>query len=99
MKIEWRDLSDNVIDWREIPVDRIVDFYELLEVSPRASPEIIRRAYRVLAERYHPDKHTAERKPWAEEMMKMVNVAYSTLSDDQQRRAYDTERERRHRRQ
>lgn len=95
MNIEWRDIGDSVVEWLEIPVGGSADFYELLEVSPRASAEVIKRAYRVLVERYHPDKHVAERRMWAEEMMKLVNVAYSTLSDEQRRHAYDAQRDQR----
>jgi DnaJ-class molecular chaperone len=91
MHIEWRDMDAGAVEWLEIPVGGSVDFYELLEVSPRASAEVIKRAYRVLAERYHPDKHTVAHKPWADEMMKLVNVAYSTLSDEQRRRTYDVQ--------
>jgi DnaJ-class molecular chaperone len=95
MSIQWRDLDDHAaVEWLEIPVGNTTDFYELLEVSRRASPEVIRRAYRVLVERYHPDKHRAERKVWAEEMMKRINEAYSTLNDNERRRDYDAQLQR-----
>ena len=33
----------------------MTDFYEVLQVSPRAEPEVVRAAYRILARKYHPD--------------------------------------------
>jgi len=68
------------------------DYYEILEVHPSASPEVIARAYRVLVSRFHPDTHPPERRAWAEERMKVVNEAYSVLSDHNKRDAYDRER-------
>jgi DnaJ-class molecular chaperone len=90
MNIQWRDSNskESQVEWLDFPPPD-VDYYELLEVSRKASPEVIKRAYRILAERYHPDKHPTNRKRWAEEMMKSVNVAYSVLADDTKRREYD----------
>jgi molecular chaperone DnaJ len=67
----------------------ITSLYEILEVSPRASPAVIRAAYRCLAQRHHPDKnpHSAEAGP----RLAMINLAYAVLSDVHQRRAYDTQ--------
>lgn len=65
------------------------DYYETLEVHPRARPEIIEKAYRVLALHYHPDVHPPERRAWAEEMMKEINTAYRTLRDPERRARYD----------
>ena len=66
----------------------MTSLYEILEVSPRASPAVIRAAYRCLAQRHHPDKnpHSAEAGP----RLAMFNLAYSVLSDPDQRRLYDT---------
>lgn len=65
--------------------------YEILEVSETASKEIIEKAYKTLAKRYHPDLQSSNEKPKAEEMMKKINEAYATLSDDEKRKKYDEE--------
>lgn len=64
--------------------------YEVLEVSENASKEIIEKAYKVLAKKYHPDLQTPENKPVAEKKMKEINEAYGILSDEIKRREYDT---------
>lgn len=63
--------------------------YDRLEVSRKASPEIIDKAYKTLAKKYHPDLQTAENKAIAEEKMKKINEAYSVLSDERKRKEYD----------
>jgi len=70
-------------------MDHPRDYYEVLEVHPKARLEIIEKAYRVLARHYHPDLHPAERQVWAEAMMKELNEAYQTLKDPERRAAYD----------
>lgn len=67
--------------------------YDVLEVSEKASKEVIEKAYRVLAKRYHPDLQTVDNKKIAEEKMKQINEAYDILSDDIKRKAYDEELE------
>ena len=67
--------------------------YDILEVSRKASKEIIEKAYRTLAKRYHPDLQTPENKAYAEEKMKKINEAYNILSDDEKRREYDMQLE------
>ncbi|MEW6568527.1 MAG: molecular chaperone DnaJ [Chloroflexota bacterium] len=62
------------------------DYYEVLEVDRNATPEDLRRAYRRLAKRYHPD---VSKEPGAEERFKEINEAYAVLSDEEQRAAYD----------
>ncbi|KAL1417330.1 hypothetical protein MTO96_006207 [Rhipicephalus appendiculatus] len=64
------------------------DFYQLLEVSRDASQEEIRRAYRRLALRLHPDKNP-QGKEAAEARFKAVSEAYEILSDKAKRRQYD----------
>ncbi len=64
--------------------------YDLLEVSPNASPEVIKAAYRQLALKYHPDKQPdARARQRAEERMKQINAAYDILSDPVRRAEYD----------
>ncbi len=66
--------------------DVFVDYYELLQVSPNAEPEAIRRIHRLLAARYHPDNIETGNS----ERFLLLNEAYSTLSDPEKRLAYDT---------
>ena len=63
--------------------------YDILEVSEKASKEVIEKAYRVLAKKYHPDLQTTENKVVAEKKMKEINEAYSILSDEYKRKEYD----------
>lgn len=63
--------------------------YEILEISENASNEVMEKAYKVLAKKYHPDLQTPENKKMAEEKMKQLNEAYSTLSDKNKRAEYD----------
>lgn len=65
--------------------------YEILEVSENASKEVIEKAYKVLAKKYHPDLQTPENKQIAEIKMKQINEAYDVLSNEEKRRAYDEE--------
>lgn len=60
--------------------------YETLEVSPEASAEVIRAAYRSLSAKYHPDKDDS---PDASQRLQQVQVAYSVLSDPRNRAEYD----------
>ena len=68
----------------------MVDYYEILEVHPKASPEIIKKAYFILAKKYHPDVYPD--KEFAVKKMALLNEAYSVLSDPEKRRAYDSRR-------
>ena len=45
------------------------NYYDILEVSPKASKEVIEKAYRVLAKKYHPDRYTGDKKKIAEEKL------------------------------
>ncbi|MGE5473673.1 MAG: J domain-containing protein [Ignavibacteriales bacterium] len=63
--------------------------YDLLEVSPKASKEVIEKAYRVLVKRHHPDFHKPEDKAKEEETLKRINNAYEILSDENERKKYD----------
>lgn len=67
--------------------------YEILEVSETASEEIIEKAYKVLAKKYHPDLQTEDNRKKAEERMKEINEAYEILSDENKRKDYDNKLE------
>lgn len=65
------------------------NYYEILEVDKNASDEIIEKAYKTLVKRYHPDLQNGMQKKEYEEKMKMINEAYSVLSDNTQKATYD----------
>lgn len=65
--------------------------YEILEVSETASSEIIEKAYKVLAKKYHPDLQPESKKAEAEKKMKQINEAYDILGNVQKREEYDAE--------
>ncbi len=62
------------------------DYYEILGVSRNATKEEIKKAYRELALKYHPDRNKS---PDAEEKFKEISEAYAVLSDDEKRAQYD----------
>jgi len=64
------------------------DYYKVLGVSKSASAEDIKKAFRKLARRYHPDVNPGDQK--SEEKFKEINEAYEVLSDVTKRRKYDT---------
>ncbi|MGP1580217.1 MAG: molecular chaperone DnaJ [Wolinella sp.] len=63
------------------------DYYEILEVERNASGEELKKAYRKMAMKYHPDRNEGSSE--AEEMFKRVNEAYQVLSDEGKRQLYD----------
>lgn len=63
------------------------DYYELLGVSREASQDDIKKAYRKLAMKYHPDRNPNDKE--AEEKFKEISEAYEVLSDEKKRKQYD----------
>lgn len=73
------------------------DYYAMLEVPPTATTAEIRRAYRRLARKYHPDLN--QQLPDNDRRIKRLNEAYAILSDPTSRAAYDAARDKRQQRQ
>lgn len=65
------------------------NYYQILEVDKQASPEVIEKAYKALAMKYHPDKWPADKRKWATGRMQEINDAYKVLSDIDLRTRYD----------
>lgn len=65
------------------------NYYEILEVSENASSEVIERAYKVLAKKYHPDSWPRDKSYWAESKFKEITEAYEVLSNEVSRKNYD----------
>ena len=63
------------------------DYYKVLGVGKNASDEEIKKSYRKLARKYHPDRNPGDKK--AEERFKEISAAYDTLSDSEKRKQYD----------
>lgn len=64
-----------------------MNYYDILEVKSSASADEIKKSYRKLAMKYHPDKNNGDKS--LEEKFKEINKAYNTLSDAQKRKEYD----------
>ncbi|MCW5201227.1 DnaJ domain-containing protein, partial [Desulfobulbus sp. F4] len=65
-----------------------MEYYRILGVEKTASAEEIKKAYRKLALKYHPDKNQGDKQ--AEAKFKEINEAYAVLSDEKKRKEYDT---------
>src|SRR5882757_7222308 len=63
------------------------NLYAVLGVAKSATPDEIRKTYRKLARKHHPDVNPGDKK--AEERFKKISAAYDVLSDDKKRAAYD----------
>jgi DnaJ-class molecular chaperone len=72
-----------------IECETSTDHYQELEISRWASASEIKRAFRALATRYHPDLCRVGSAAVAEERMKQLNLAYSVLGCVERRQAYD----------
>ena len=67
-------------------LDKYTDFYELLQVHPKAGAEVIKKAYYTLMQQNHPDKGGSD------DIAKKINEAYEILLDEKRRKEFDTER-------
>ena len=63
------------------------DFYKILEIKNNASPAEIKKSYRKLSLKYHPDKNLDD--PEAKAKFQDISTAYEALSDPEKRRKYD----------
>lgn len=63
------------------------DYYKILGVPRNAAPDDLKKAYRALANKYHPDKNPGDKQ--AEEMFKKISEAYAVLSNPEKRQEYD----------
>src|SRR6185312_2361065 len=63
------------------------DYYKILEISKTASPEDIKKAYRKLARKYHPDLNPKDKE--ANKRFQLINEANEVLSDPEKRKKYD----------
>ena len=69
------------------------NYYEILDVDRHASQEVIEKAYRALAKKYHPALQQGAKQQEYAEKMKIINQAYDVLSDDIKRQQYDQQLE------
>lgn len=67
------------------------NYYDILEVSKYASPEVIEKAYKTLVKKYHPDLQENGLKSDYEQKLKLINEAYDILSDNDKKSKYDQE--------
>jgi curved DNA-binding protein CbpA len=68
-----------------MPANQVVDYYEILQISPNAEPETIHRVFRLLAQRFHPDNAETGN----EAHFRRLSEAYQVLSDLEKRARYD----------
>ena len=81
--------NDNTVSIKDVvSIMQIPDYYQILEIERDATAREIKRAYRKLAKRYHPDKNP-ERTAFAEKMFREVCNAYDTLQDKKRKSDYD----------
>ena len=69
------------------------DWYEILEVAPNATEKEIKKQYKILAKKYHPDTaRNDEEKKECEDKMRIINEAWSILKDEKKRKEFDEKR-------
>ncbi len=76
---------ENVNGAAPAPTEAVPDYYEVLQISPNADPDMIHRVYRLLAQRYHPDNGTTG----DEKAFCSITDAYKVLSEPEKRASYD----------
>jgi len=84
-----RDDKDKLSDeeFRESLLnENLPDYYAILQVSKDASQDEIKKQFRLLAKKWHPDKKQSND---AEEKMAQINISYEVLSDHKRRKMYD----------
>ena len=67
----------------------MTNYYQVLGIGKEASSNDIKKAYRTLAMKWHPDKHGEDNKQQAEQQFKKINEAYRVLSDPEKKNEYD----------
>jgi DnaJ-class molecular chaperone len=90
MDINWHDFSTDepiTLTWREIGAS--ATYYDLLQVAPHAELEVIKGAYRALMRKHHPDSLPPEARAEGEEVVKLINQAYSVLMNAAARAEYN----------
>ena len=65
------------------------NYYDILEISKLASPEVVEKAYKTLVKKHHPDLQSDNSKQNAENKMKDLNEAYEVISNPEKRAQYD----------
>jgi len=70
-----------------MPPTQTKDYYAILGIKKKATPDEIRKAFRKLARKYHPDVNPGDKK--AEEKFKEISEANDILSDEKKRKIYD----------
>lgn len=73
-----------------MPTQELKDYYELLQIPPNANADEVKKAYRKLAFKYHPDTNTDNE--FAAQHFQDLQEAYAIISNPTQRKKYDTER-------
>jgi DnaJ-class molecular chaperone len=68
-------------------MEKVIDFYKILNVQKKAGNDEIKKSYRTLARKYHPDLNPNNKE--AEDKFKEISEAYEVLSDDEKRQSYD----------
>jgi len=77
--------SESTARTLRLPNTPLIDYYEILQISPRAENETIHRVFRIMASRFHPDNQVTGNR----ELFRRITQAYEVLSNPQKRAEYD----------